>query len=81
MWFAQIKVKLIEAAQNGQKEPYSHSVVSIKQTGGNNQTGRADFFHLLHEKKSTGLGKKYFYYKKNEIRDPDSGWGKNFKIV
>ena len=73
MWFAQIKVKLIEAAQNGQKEPYS--VISIKQTGGNNQTGRADFFHLLHEKRVQGEAKNIFITWKMR-----SGWGKNLKI-
>ena len=29
----------------------SYSVVSIKRSGGNKQTGWADFFHLLHEKR------------------------------
>ena len=45
---------------NNNLEVCMYSVVSIKRTGGNKRTGRAGFFHLLHEKQvCTGWGKNF----------------------
>ena len=38
----------------------NYSVVSIKQGAGNKQSGLAEFFHLLHEKRVMGGTKSIF---------------------